>query len=246
MPNHWLAGPHFGNRARIGVVAPAAGTVLDHEWARLLPAGVMAPGIRVPLHGGSSDHLLEFVREVPKGAATLSAVKPDVVALACALGTAFRGPAREHALLQDIGAASGRPALGMAAAAASALRTLGARRVALLTPYSDEANGWLRDYLIASGFEAGGSARLGVPPAAAGDLDPSAVGAAVRELLASDPAADAVWLACGNVRSLEIIAELERETGRIIVSSNLALLWAALRACGLADRIEGAGLLMQH
>ena len=56
----------------------------------------------------------------------------------------------------------------------------------------------------------------------------------------------AASLACGNVRSLEIIDELEVETGRIILSSNLALLWAALRACGLADRIEGAGRLLRH
>ena len=154
--NHWLSATRFGYRARIGVIAPAAGTVLDHEWARLLPLGVVAPGARARLDGGTVGDLEAFVGTIPQQAAMMASVKPNVVALACALGTAFRGPEREYDLLSGMAAAAGCPALGMAHSAAQALRSLGARRVALLTPYSDEANHWLQAYLTASGLEFGG------------------------------------------------------------------------------------------
>src|SRR5436305_319194 len=124
--NHWLNATRFGHRARIGVIAPAAGTVLDHEWARLLPQGVVAPGARARLDSGTVDALEAFVGIIPEQVAVISSLKPNVVALACALGTAFRGPGRESDLLGDMAAAAGCPALGMAHSAAQALRSLGA------------------------------------------------------------------------------------------------------------------------
>lgn len=241
--NHWLHSARFGHRARIGLVAPAAGMVLDHEWARMLPEGVVAAGARARLDGGTADHLEAFIGAVPSQAAAIAAARPNVVALACALGTAFRGPARESALLDEMAVAAGCPALGMAHSAALALHALGARRIALLTPYSDEANGWLQAYLAASGFEPGAARRLPVEAAAAADLDPAEVARCAMELLALDRGSDALWLACGNVRTVEIVETLERDAGRTIVSSNIALLWASLRRCGLADRIKGVGCL---
>jgi len=246
MSNHWLNGMRFGDRARIGVIVPASGTVLDHEWARMLPEGVLAPGARVRLDGGAADQLEAFVGAVPASAAMLSGVKPTIIALACALGTAFRGPDKEVELLQEISTAAGRPALGMARSAIEALLTLGARRVALLTPYSDSASDWLRNYLLASGFETGLSARLPVSPAAAAEMEPDEVAAAARTLLAQDSESDALWLACGNVRTLEIVEQLENTTGRAVVSSNVALLWASVRRCGLQDVVEGAGRIWSH
>ncbi|MCC6777315.1 MAG: hypothetical protein IT537_11900 [Hyphomicrobiales bacterium] len=221
--NHWLHSARFGHRARIGLVAPAAGMVLDHEWARMLPEGVVAPGARARLDGGTADHLEAFIGAVPSQAAAIASARPDVVALACALGTAFRGPARESALLGEMAVAAGCPALGMAHSAAQALHA--------------------QAYLAASGFEPGAARRLPVEPAAAADLDPAEVASCAMELLALDRGSDALWLACGNVRTIEIVETLERDAGRTIVSSNIALLWASLRRCGLADRIKGVGCL---
>jgi maleate isomerase len=244
--NHWLKGARFGHRARIGVIAPAAGIVLEHEWARLLPEGVIAPAARARLDGGGRSDLEAFVRAVPHQVDVIACTKPNVVVLACALGTAFRGPAPESELLDMMAAAAGCPALGMARSAVQALRALGARRVALLSPYSEEANGWLAAYLAESGIEVGRCGRLAVGPAAAADLEPAEVAQCASDLLEIDPGADALWLACGNVRTLEIVESLESATGRVVVSSNIALLWASLRKCGLSDQIKGVGRLWRH
>jgi maleate isomerase len=128
----------------------------------------------------------------------------------------------------------------------SALRVLEARRVAVLTPYDARANTWLGEYLAAAGFEPTQIGTLPVGPAAAAGLAPQEVALAARGLLKSAPGTDTLWVACGNVQTLEIVEELESQSGCAVVSSNLALLWASLRKCGILDRTVGGGRLWLH
>ena len=44
---------------------------------------------------------------------------------------------------------------------------------------------------------------------------------------------------------MEAVAELERRTGKPVVSSNQASIWAAFRALGLAPEIRGFGRLLE-
>ena len=60
------------------------------------------------------------------------------------------------------------------------------------------------------------------------------------------PDADAIFISCGALRSIEIIDELEARTGKPVVTSNQALAWHALRLAGIADRIEGHGRLLRE
>ena len=48
-------------------------------------------------------------------------------------------------------------------------------------------------------------------------------------------AADGYFLSCTNTTQIEAIATIERETGKPVVNSNQAVLWAALK------RVKGAG-----
>jgi len=59
------------------------------------------------------------------------------------------------------------------------------------------------------------------------------------------PEADALLCSCTAWRSLEAVAELERRTGKPVVTSNQASIWAAYHALGLAPRITGYGRLLE-
>jgi maleate isomerase len=59
------------------------------------------------------------------------------------------------------------------------------------------------------------------------------------------PEADALLCSCTAWRSLEAVAELERCTGKPVISSNQASLWAAYRAIGLTPKITGFGRLLE-
>jgi len=64
-------------------------------------------------------------------------------------------------------------------------------------------------------------------------------------LEAADPRADAYFLSCTNIRSPEVVQELEARLDRPVVTSNQATLWFCLRACGLDDDVPGLGRLFQ-
>jgi maleate cis-trans isomerase len=53
----------------------------------------------------------------------------------------------------------------------------------------------------------------------------------------------ALFISCSNFRTLELITELEFETGRPVVTSNQASMWGTLRAIGDSREIAGAGRL---
>jgi len=59
------------------------------------------------------------------------------------------------------------------------------------------------------------------------------------------PEADALFLSCTNLRTFEIIEELEDRTGLPVISSNSATLCAALRVAGYEAAVSGLGRLLR-
>jgi maleate isomerase len=57
--------------------------------------------------------------------------------------------------------------------------------------------------------------------------------------------AHGVFLSCTNIRVPEIIEPLERALQRPVVTSNQAVLWYALRACGSAREVQRLGALLR-
>ena len=64
---------------------------------------------------------------------------------------------------------------------------------------------------------------------------------------ADTPDADTLFISCGALRSIDIIAELEQRLAKPVICSNQAMMWDMLRQAGITDRISGYGrLLSQH
>jgi maleate isomerase len=128
-----------------------------------------------------------------------------------------------------------------------ALRSFGARRVSVATPYPDWNNKQLRAYLEALGFEVLNVE--GEPVAAASgnqginDRDPEEVVAFASKVCR--PEADVLLCSCTAWRSVEAVGELERRTGKPVVTSNQASIWAAFRALALKPKITGYGRLLE-
>ncbi|MCY4108296.1 MAG: hypothetical protein OXG11_04610, partial [Chloroflexi bacterium] len=53
-----------------------------------------------------------------------------------------------------------------------------------------------------------------------------------------------LFLSCTNLKTFEILEDLERKVGIPVVSSNSASLWAALRALEVDCAISGLGALL--
>ena len=69
----------------------------------------------------------------------------------------------------------------------------------------------------------------------------------IAELAASvdRPDADAVFISCGALRSIDAVDALEQRLGKPVICSNQAMMWDTLRLAGIKDRIDGYGQLLR-
>ena len=124
-----------------------------------------------------------------------------------------------------------------------ALRQLQARRIVIATPYLDEVNLREVEYLEQAGFEVLSICGLNLEKDS--DMVRVAPDFIAEFALAQDRAdADAIFVSCGALRTLEVIAEIERRAAKPAVCSNQAMIWDCLRLAGVDDRLQGYGRLL--
>jgi maleate isomerase len=225
-------------RTRIGVMVPSTNTTFEADFQLVAPRGVTIHGQRLWLTNDAEGQagMDRMNGEIETGAKYLATASVNVIAYGCTTGSFYRGPGYDREMLQTTSKAAGVPAVA------------GARRVSVATPYPDWNNQRLRAYLEASGFEVLNVE--GEPHAAASgnqginDHDPEEVVAFASRVCR--PEADALLCSCTAWRSVEAVAELERRTGKPVVTSNQASIWASFRALGLTTPIKGYGRLLEQ
>ena len=125
----------------------------------------------------------------------------------------------------------------------AAFTALGAKRIAVLTPYRAEVNQIVADYITARGFEVPvfGSFNEGNDRIVAA-ITPASIKAGIRRILTAGDV-DAVFVSCTSVRLAEVAAAIEAEVGLPVTSSNHAMAWHALRLAGIQDGLPQFGKL---
>ncbi|HEX8382997.1 MAG TPA: hypothetical protein VF592_06425 [Sphingomonas sp.] len=232
-----------GARGRIGIIQPAPGVMLEHEWPRWLPPGVLFPVGRLRMPAPSREGYAAMAAAAPAVARDLATAGVGVVAYACTVGSLSDGREGEAALVAALSEAAGVPAISLADASVRALRAVGAARIAILTPYSPETNRWVADYARSCGFTIAAVVATPVGIATVGNLPPAAIVAVAVAALENSPEVDALWIPCTAIQTLDAIAAIEAVTRRPVVSGSQALLWRALASLGIADPVRGAGSL---
>ena len=129
--------------------------------------------------------------------------------------------------------------------ALAAIKALGAKRIALLTPYIDRINEMMRGYIEERG--------IGVPVMGSFNnendnevacIAPQSLRDAAIEL-AKEPSIAAVFVACTSLRLAAVVEEIEAASGKPALSSNHAMAWHALRLAGYRDPVPGFGRLFR-
>lgn len=230
-------------RARIGILFPADGANDDDFW-RLVPPGVTVHVARTrPLADDFSVDAYGRLAgdDVESQAALLGLIRPSSVAYACTSGSFIRGVEYDRDITARVRQASGAPATTTSTAMLSALRALGVRRVAVATPYRGVINERLTAFLIASGFSVENDMGLGLDDWTINFVPQSDVYHLARKV--NTGGAEAVFIACTNLRALDIIEPLEKDLGKPVITANQATMWEALRLAGIRERPKGFGTL---
>src|SRR5262249_26817411 len=151
-------------------------------------------------------------------------------------GSLLGGPGFDQALVSRLEKASGVSATTTSTALLRALERVGASRVGVGTPYTDELNAREAAFLTDSGFDVTALRGLGIErDRSIADVRYEAVKALARAVADQ---ADAVFLSCTNMATLSILEELEQELRRPVLSSNAVTLWHALNLAGIEPRLE--------
>jgi maleate isomerase len=127
----------------------------------------------------------------------------------------------------------------------AALQAIEATRVVVATPYLDEVNAVEADYMREHGVDVIDIVGLNIT----NDSDMVRVAPAyIRDFAISvdHPDADAIFISCGALRTLDVIEEIEAATGKPCIASNQAMLWHCLRLAGVNDRLDGLGTLFKE
>lgn len=236
----------IAQRAAIGLVVLATDQTIEHEWRQMLRLdGVAFYESRIY---NSPTITPESLAEMEGGIAAAAAlIKPgiplDALAYGCTSGAMVIGEDRVFALLRE--AWPDKPCTTPITAALAGLRALGARRIALLTPYIDEINQSMRRYIEARDITvaAMGSFNNGNDNEVA-RISAASLEAAILEL-GSQNSVDAVFIACTSLRVASLIGRAEARLGKPVTSSNHAMAWHALRLAGYADAVPGFGRLFR-
>lgn len=219
---------------RIGLVVPHD-LVIDDEYWRLAPDGVVlhltrTAHLEVPVTVEMAEQVSERAM-VAQGVRDLSTADPAAVAYACTSGSFIRGVLGEQELRRTMEEAGARRAVTTSGALLEALAVLGIGRVAVATPYDRELTAGLARFLEEAGHPVTSAAYLGLRGGIARVSSQTVLDLA---LAVDRPTAEAVFFSCTNLRTLEVLVELEQRLERPVLSANQVTMWAALRAAGAA------------
>jgi maleate cis-trans isomerase len=123
----------------------------------------------------------------------------------------------------------------------AALRRLGVERVALGAPYSAETTEAGKAHLEAHGYRVVSHDNL---KSVTNIYDETAERAYALARSVDCPEAQAVFLSGTGMPTLPVLEMLETDLGKPVISSNLAMMWHALRVAGVGVKIAGYGRLL--
>ncbi len=238
-------GPILGQRAVLGMVVLQVDETLEHDLRRILPQTDVALYVsRVPSSPTvSSDSLAEMADHLSRAAALMpSHLDFDVLGYGCTSATSVIGAKRVAGLLREGCRAThvSEPITALVAAC----RHLGITRLAFLSPYVPEVSARLRTTIAAEGIE---TPVFGTFDEArehrVARISPASVRAAATALLRTG-GVEAVFLSCTNLRTLDVIDEIEAASGAVVLSSNQVMAWHMCQLAGIAPAWR-VGRLMQ-
>lgn len=223
---------------KLGLMVPANNTTMEPEL-RAWMEGAPCRTLRIPRGKGllGPAEIPAYVEQALELAKAYDPAQTDIVAYGCTAAGFIGGPARDAEIQQKLAAITGRPVVTTASAMIAVLQHIGAQRVAVVTPYLELVNERLCHYLAQSGITV---TRLQSFKAETTDalaaITPQQIIALARETMTAD--ADAMFIACSQLPTKDILAGLESDFARPVWSSIKATAWHAQRV--LAERSAAA------
>ena len=235
----------YGWRGRIGLLVPSINTTMETEFWRIAPAGVSVHTARISGgRHGTPEELRGMENASKQAAADVAMIEPDVVVYGCTSGSFFEGPEWNRKICEQLTAITKAPTVTTAGAMAECIVAGGYKKVDVVTPYVEVTNERLKQFLRTFGVEVvtlGTFDMLDMFDHA--KIEPAEIYRKVKEI--TTPRAEAVFVACTQLRALEVLDHLERDLGKPVYSAVQASAWAGYQAMGVDPGLRDCGSLLR-
>lgn len=228
---------------QLGMIVLQSDESLEADMRRLLPPEVELLVSRVE----SGTVLSQDMIAAMEGRLTASArLLPQdsrfgAVGYGCTSASAQIGSDRIAARIQD--GVQTQHVTNPVAALIAACGALNVTSLGLVSPYVANISDQLRKVLQAAGIEVAQFGSFNEPVEAnVVRITPASLHRA-GALVGAHEACDAVFLSCTNLRTLDVIAQMEDELGKPVLSSNQVLAWHMLKLAGAKAAPDAPGRL---
>lgn len=235
----------FKIKQRFGLLAPSSNSTQEPEFVKVLPSSVSLHCARLTLSTIDPESTMRIVAELDTEVGKLADVAVDAIVLAATAPSTRLGKGYDLELCKRIEQVSCKPATTAATAMLQAFESLGIRRIALAAPWGVGTNETVAAFIEASGVKVVNQEAMGIiSNLEVGRLD--AQTAYDLGYQADRDDAEAIFLACGNWMTMDIVEQLERDTGKPVLTTNGCAIWAMLNILGGHESVSGYGTLLEH
>ena len=129
--------------------------------------------------------------------------------------------------------------------AIKAFKEMNLKKIALFTPYPESVNKTILEYFNNKKINIISFSTFNIDlDEDIASVDPNFLSETLSKLDISD--ADALFISCTALPALEILDEVEKKIGKIVLSSNQTLIWDTLRSIGFKSPVKGYGKLLRN
>jgi maleate isomerase len=165
----------------------------------------------------------------------------------CTTGSLIKGIGYDREITKRIEDRVGIPAMTTSTAVIEGLNFLGAKKIAIATPYTQELNNREKQFMEDNGFvipvietiEKPDVIEIKTPHMQY--INAEEMYALARKIYSFE--VDAMFLSCTGLGLIDIIDTLENDLQVPVITSNQVTMWAALRKIGINERMHGLGQL---
>lgn len=246
----------MNNNHRVGLIVPSSNTTMETEIPAMLqermkikPETFTFHSSRMRMMKVNPEELKKMDVDSGRCALELSDARCDVLAYACLVAIMCQGPGYHNISEERLGKVveenEGKaPIVSSAGALIEGIKKIGAKKVAIITPYMKSLTNQVIEYLNADGIEVVDSISLEVADnLEVGRLDPKNLIGHAEKLNIEH--ADAVVLsACVQMPSLPSIQEVENRLGIPVLSAATSTVYKILTQLNLEPVVPNAGKLL--
>lgn len=234
----------YGWRRRIGLINPGPVDVQAWDFYQVAPDGVGLVAVSARLDDWTDDQFDSALAAVDGAAEELKNRQVDFISHAGVPLVIRRGSAFMADLITRL-ELTGIPSSTAIYSALEALRRLDARRVVVVTPYTNALTEQLAEFLTAEGLEVAGWAATDTSFWEMFRMSRRDVYDFVSSAIKANQGANVAYVPCPHWRVFEICSHLEMDTRVPVVTTDGATFWYAFQRLGVSGVKPGFGALLE-